>query len=401
MRPSARVPSRITIAGSGFASLFFLIYLLEDPPFLPLPGPVRRIRSCLDITLIGPHEFVYFPAIPEFLIGARTPRDIVVDIRPFLRRRGIRFLEDRIANITDGGRTVVTAQNISYANDALFLGTGPTFRKDAIPGTREFTYSPCYGPDDMVRFATHLDSLTEGVIYIGFAINKDDDFVAGRTGPLYECACLLDFALRRRGVRQNFEIHFFSPHRAVGEKGALTDRLVERGIIMDDGYGPATFVAGGMTDHDGHFRRADAILYSPPMTGPLYASTAALPRTPGGHIAVDRYGQVPGLTRVLAAGDCAGHEASPPWVPHQAHMAKLRAKAAAANLRQILGGASPSHRYRHELSCILDMADDALWMHRSEDGRPPFHNLFPRRSRRLISVKSTFEKAFLLYLRRL
>jgi sulfide:quinone oxidoreductase len=400
MRPSRQSLSRVTIVGSGFASLFFLIYLLEDPPFLPIPAPLRRMRAPIDVTLVGPPEFVYFPALPEFLIGARTRQDVVVDIRPFLRRRHVHFIEDRIVGIEDAGRTILTASGARHGNDALFLGTGPTFRKDATPGTREFTCSPCYGPEDMRRFVAHIDGLAEGVIYIGFAFGKEDGFVAGRTGPMYECACLLDFALRRRGVRERFEIHFFSPNRAVGEKGTLTDRLVERGIIMDDGYAPAAFVAGGMTDVDGHFRRADAILYSPPMTGPAYADTAGLARTPGGHIAVDRYGQVPGLARVLAAGDCAGHEAPPSWVPHQAHMAQLRAQAAAANLRALLAGAPPSHRYRYELSCILDMGDDALWMHRSEDGRPPFRDLFPRRSRRLIRVKSTFERAFLLYLRR-
>ena len=393
--------TRVTVAGNGFASLFFLMYFLESPAFCAGAGRLRRLWSPIDITLIGTGEFVYFPAIPEFLTGKRTRRDVTVDIRPFLKRRGIHFVDDQITGVENAGRAVRTATGAVYPNDALFLGTGPTFRKDAIAGTREFTYSPCYGPADMERFVDRITGLSEGVIYVGFTINREDGFVAGRTGPMFECACLLDFALRRRGVRENFEIHLFSPDRTPGEKGAITDRLVERGIVLDDGYGPAAFVEGGMTDPDGRFRRADAILYSPPMTGPAFASSSGLPVTKGGHIAVDRYGQVPGLARVFAAGDCAGHETPPPWVPHQAHMAQLRAQAAAANMRAVLRGQPASQRYRHELSCILDMEDDALWMHRSEDGRPPFRNLFPRRGPRLIAVKSTLEKAFLFYLRHL
>ena len=35
-----------------------------------------------------------------------------------------------------------------YKNDYLFIGIGPSFRKDDIPGTKDYTYSPCYGPDD-------------------------------------------------------------------------------------------------------------------------------------------------------------------------------------------------------------------------------------------------------------
>jgi len=391
----------IIIAGNGFASLFFIMYFLDSPIFPLMAFVFRRIYSRYNITLIGNGAFTYFPAIPEFLTKKRNKRGITVDIRPFLRRRNIRFVEGRIVDLRDGGRTVIT-DNGTYTNDALFLGIGPSFRKDDIPGTGEHTYSPCYGPDDMDRFIAKLDSLDSGIIYIGFTINKKDGFVAGRTGPMYECACLLDSALRARGVRELFEIHFFSPNRSPGDTGPLTDRLVERGIILDDGYAPSAFVKGGMIDQDGTFRKADLVLYSPPMTGPpLIQKSDCLPASVGGHIDVDRYGQVKGLQQVYAAGDCAAHEAPPSWVPHQAHMAQLRAQAAARNMRATLTGVSATCPYRHELSCILDMENDAMWMHISEDGRPPFWNLFPKRSRHLIRVKMVLEKVFLFYLRHL
>ncbi|MHB1528114.1 MAG: NAD(P)/FAD-dependent oxidoreductase [Acidiferrobacteraceae bacterium] len=389
---------KITIAGNGFASLFFIMYFLDSPIFPFFAWCFRRIRSRYDLTVIGNGTFVYFPAIPEFLTHKRNTQCITVDIRPFLRRRNIRLIEDQVIDVQDGGRTVVTGHG-KHTNDALFLGIGPSFRKDDLPGTREYTYSPCYGPDDMARFTSSLESLDQGIVYIGYKINKKDGFVAGRTGPMYECACLLDAALKKRGVRDQFEIHFFSPNRTPGEKGALTDRLRERGIIMDDGYLPAAFVEGGMMDHDGTFRKADLVLYSPEITGAPFIRQSCLPVSAGGHIDVDRYGQARGLQNVFAAGDCASHERPPSWVPHQAHMAQLRAKAAAQNLTAVLKNHSPTHRYRHELSCILDMDNDAMWMHIAEDDRPPFWNLFPRRSKYLIQVKGLFERLFLFYLR--
>ena len=155
-------------------------------------------------------------------------------------------------------------------------------------------------------------------------------------------------------------------------------------------------------DPDGTFRKADLVLYSAAMTGPpLIAQSRCLPASVGGHIDVDRYGQVKGLRDVYAAGDCAAHEAPPPWVPHQAHMAQLRAQAAAQNMKAVLAGKSASHTYRHELSCILDMENDGLWMHISEDGRPPFKGIFPKRSRQLIRVKMLLEQIWLFYLRHL
>ena len=391
----------IIVAGNGFASLFFIMYLLDSPIFPFVAALFRRLYSRYDIILIGNGTFVYFPAIPEFLTKKRNKKGITVDIRPFLWRRNIRFIEGQVMELRDGGRTVVTDHG-TYRNDVLFLGIGPTFRKEDIPGTAEYTYSPCHGPDDMDRFIAKLDALDSGIIYVGFTINKKDGFVAGRTGPMYECACLLDSALRTRGVRDRFEIHFFSPNRSPGDKGPLTDRLVERGILCDDGYSPDKFVEGGMIDHDGAFRKADLVLYSEAMTGPpLIQRSHCLPMSVGGHIDVDRYGQVKGLRDVYAAGDCAAHEAPPPWVPHQAHMAQLRAQAAARNVRAALAGQGACHTYRHELSCILDMENDGMWMHISEDGKPPFRGIFPKRSRQLIRVKMLFERIFLFYLRHL
>ncbi len=391
---------RITLIGNGFASLFFLSYLAR-PRFRP-PGSrwLGGLFDRYDITLIGNGRFVYFPAIPELITGRKRAADIIVDVRSFLRRRRVRFLETRALDILDGGRKVVTDRG-EVENDALFVGTGPEFRTDDIPGTEEHTFSPCCGPEQMETFLEHLGRLDSGVIYVGFKLNKRDGFVAGRGGQMYECATLLHQALKQRGLRERFEIHLFSPDLEPGETGMITDALRARDIVLDYGYEPRAFVEGGMIDADGGFRRADLVLFTPGIRAPQWVRDSCLPVTPGGHIDVDRFGQVRGLERVFAAGDCAGHENPPAWVPHQAHMAQLRAEAAAHNLRAVLAGRTPTRTYRHELSCILNMHDDALWLHVASDGSQPFGGIFPKHSKRLISVKDTFERLFLFYLRHL
>ncbi len=389
---------KIIIVGNGFASLFFIQYFLALPFFPFFAGFFRRLYSRHDITLIGNGNFTYFPAIPEFITRKKGKRDVCIDIRPFLRRRNIRFVEGVVTDIRDGGRTVIV-NGEAYKNDALFIGIGPAFLEDDIPGTKEHTLSPCNGPDEMETFMNRLESMNKGVIYLGFKINRQDGFVAGRGGQMYECACLLDFALKERRVRDNFEIHFFSPNIDPGETGAITDRMRERGIILDYGYEPAEFVAGGMLDKDGAFRQADLVLYSPGITGSRLVRESCLPVSPGGQIDVDKYGQVKGLGNVFAAGDCANHENPPPWVPHQAHMAQFRSQATAKNMQSVLNGISPVRTYRYELSCILNMENDAMWLHMASDNKPPFWNLFPRHSKKLIGVKNMFEKLYLFYLR--
>ncbi len=172
---------KITIVGNGFASLFFIGYLLPLPVFPRFAAFLRRLRSNYEITVIGNGQFVYFPAIPEFITGKKMAADITIDIRPFLWRRNIRFIDATVTDVQDGGRTVMTTAGI-YTNDALFLGIGPAFTVDAIPGTREYTFSPCGGPDAMEAFLYKLEGLSEGIVYVGFKLNKRDGFVAGRGG---------------------------------------------------------------------------------------------------------------------------------------------------------------------------------------------------------------------------
>ena len=388
----------ITIIGNGFASLFFIQYLLLSPMYPFFTWFLRRVYSKYDITVIGNGEFIYFPSIPEFITGKKTKKDLSVDIKPFLKRRNIRFIQDHVIDIQDGGRTVIT-QSASYSNDVLFLGIGPAFLKDDIPGTREHTLSPCDGPDSMTQFMARLYAMKGGIIYLGFKINKKDGFVSGRGGQMYECACLLDYALKEKGVRDKYEIHFFSPNIEVGEKGMITDSLQSRGIILDYGYEPVEFMAEGLKDADGSIRKADLVLYSPGITGSELVNKSCLPVSAGGQIDVDKFGQVKGLKNVFAAGDCANHEEPPPWVPHQAHMAQLRSEAVAKNVNAILKGQAAHSTYRYELSCIMNMENDAIWLHMSSDNKPPFWNIFPKHAKSLVKVKTVFEKLYLFYLR--
>jgi len=389
---------KIIIVGNGFASLFFIQYFLILPMFPFFAYFFRRLYSRYELTVIGNGQFIYFPAIPEFITRKKNKKQMVVDIRPYLRRRNIHFIDDVVVDIQDGGRTVIT-KNASYKNDMLFLGIGPAFLKNDIPGTEQHTFSPCDGPDAMEAFVNKLEALDEGIIYLGFKINKQDGFVAGRAGQMYESAGLLDHALKDKGIRDKFEIHFFSSNIDPDEKGAITDRLQERGIILDYGYEPAEFVEGGMRDKDGTFRKADLVLFSPGITGSDLVRRSCLQVSKGGQIDVDKYGQVKGLQNVFATGDCASHENPPPWVPHQAHMAQLRSQAAAKNIKAVLNGTPATQTYRHELSCIMNLENDAMWLHMASDNKPPFWNIFPRRSKKLIAVKNIFEKLYLVYLK--
>ena len=41
-----------------------------------------------------------------------------------------------------------------------------------FPAPGKHTLSPCSGPDEMDTFIHRLESLSEGIIYVGFKLNK-------------------------------------------------------------------------------------------------------------------------------------------------------------------------------------------------------------------------------------
>lgn len=58
-------------------------------------GHITRGGGARHQSVSGNGDFIYFPAIPEFVTGKKHKQDIVIDIRPFLKRRNIRLSKAR------------------------------------------------------------------------------------------------------------------------------------------------------------------------------------------------------------------------------------------------------------------------------------------------------------------
>jgi sulfide:quinone oxidoreductase len=110
---------------------------------------------------------------------------------------------------------------------------------------------------------------------------------------------------------------------------------------------------------------ADMILFMPGMTGNAWFDQTDLPRSAGGMIEVDAFCQVRGFERTYVAGD-AGSFPGPDWMPKQAHMADLQARAAAANLLDAFAGKPASHGFKVELMCIIDTRSSGMFVWRTE-----------------------------------
>jgi len=343
----------ITVVGAGFAALTAVREL-------------RKQNREAAITVISPRkEFVYLPSLIWIPSGLRQPEDLVVPLDNFFARHQVEFKEAEVTGLKDGGRTVVTDKG-EVSNDALLIASGGRFIKK-LPGI-EHVLTPCEGVPAAVAIRDRLNEMNGGTIAIGFGGNPKEPS-AMRGGPMFEFLFGIDTQLRKQGRRDKFKIVFFNPAPEPGKRlgpnavKGLLDTMAKRGIETHLGHKMKGFEKDKVITEGGEFA-ADLILFMPGMTGNAWFDNSELPRSEGGLVKADANCRVPGMERVYVAGD-SGSFPGPEWMPKQAHMADLQAKAAAANLLSELAGGVASATFKVELMCIVDSGNSGMLVART------------------------------------
>ncbi len=347
--------SHFVILGAGFAGLTAARTLREKAP---------QAR----ITLVAPKaEFGYLPSLIWVPTGVRKGSDLTIDLAPFLRKMRIDFLAAEVQGLQDGGRTVLTSAG-PVDNDGLIIATGGRFIKK-LPGI-EHAIALCEGVDAAEQIRQRLLAMDSGRIACGFGSNPQEP-TAVRGGPMFELLFGIDTWLRRQRKRDRVELVFFNasetPGQRLGEKAVtgLLSHMAKRRIDTHLGHKLLRFTPEGV-ETEGGFVRADLILFMPGLTGPTWLHHTELPRSPGGFIQADAHCAVPGFERVFVAGD-VGSYPGPDWLPKQAHMADLQAKAAAENLLLVMQGKPAQHVPKAELVCIVDTVDSGILVFRDQN----------------------------------
>jgi len=371
-------PARITLLGAGFGAL----------------STVRALRqrdARAEITLVSPRaELHYLPGTIWIPSGLRTREQLVVPLAPFFERLRVRHVAAEVTGLQGGGRTVLTSAG-ELGNDALVIATGGRFLKK-LPGI-EHAITPCEGIAAAEAIRDRLRALQGGTIAVGFAGNPNEP-TAVRGGPMFEFLFGIDTQLRREGRREHFELVFFNPTREPGNRLGpqavqhLLAEMARRGIRTHLGHKMQRFEVGKVVTEGGEFA-ADLILFMPGMTGNAWFDQTDLPRSPGGLLRADAQCRVDGLEHVYVVGD-SGSFPGPDWMPKQAHMADLQARAAAQNLLAGLAGRPQTATFEPELACIIDALDQGtlVW-------RTPRRNVVLPPSRIFHWAKRAFEWRYL------
>jgi sulfide:quinone oxidoreductase len=346
---------RVTIVGAGFAALTAIQALRE-----------AAVKS--DITVVSPRpEFIYYPGLIWIPTGLRTGDDLRIPLKSFFRRMGVRHLAARATGLSDSGRVLRTTEG-DVENDGLIIGSGGRFIKK-LPGI-EHAITPCEGITAAERIRDRLDEMDGGTIALGFAGNPREPS-AMRGGPMFEFLFGIDSHLRKQKRRERFKLVFFTPAEKPGQRlgpkavDGLMGEMRKQDIQSHLGNKLTGFTEAKVMTEGGEFD-ADLIIFMPGMTGNQWFDDTELPRSEGGLIKADKHCRVEGMERVYVAGD-SGSFPGPDWMPKQAHMADLQAKAAAANLAAELEGDSPTATFRVELVCIVDANDRGMLVARTEN----------------------------------
>jgi sulfide:quinone oxidoreductase len=345
---------RVTIVGCGFGALTSVQTL-------------REVGFKGDITVVSPRaEFVYYPGLIWVPSGLRRGDDLRLDLKGFFRRMGVSHVAAEATGLRDGGRLLETSAR-EVQNDGLIIASGGRFIKK-LPGI-EHAITPCEGIAAAEQIHDRLKALEGGTVAMGFSGNPNEP-ASMRGGPIFEFLFGLDRQLHREDRRERFRIVFFTPAERPGNRlgPKAVDKLLaamhKAGIETHLGHKLKGFAADKVMTEGGDIA-ANLIVFMPGMTGNQWFDNTDLPRSPGGLLQADAQCRVPGFERVYVVGD-SGSFPGPEWMPKQAHMADLQAKAAAKNLAAELAGREPTATFEVELLCIVDANDRGMVVWRTE-----------------------------------
>lgn len=252
-------------------------------------------------------NFLFVPSLIWVPFGEREIEDISFPVEPILRDHGIEFVHATATKIVPEDNVVETTVGpMEY--DYLVIATGPKLDY-SVPGTNPkegFTTCVCT-PHDAMTIRTKFEELVQnpGPAVVGATGG------AGCVGAAYEFLFNLEYNLRKRGVRQQVDLTWFTPEPFLGHFGIGGIRGSE---TMLNGFFKSLkihFITDAELDHvepsEMVFRDGKRLPYvfsmvMPPFVGQDVVSNSPGVGTPKGYVPVNPTYQHKDYPNIFAAG---------------------------------------------------------------------------------------------------
>ncbi len=354
---------KVLVLGGGFAGVESAIYLKKE--------------ENLDVTLVSDRDYFYiYPTSIWIPTGDTTKEKISIPLDQLAVNHGFKVIVDAVTAL-DAGNKVVTLQSgrILEGYDYIVVAMGQDKMK--AKGI-ENTLSICGKPEEAVALNEKLEALVKkgsGKIAMGFGGNPNDTS-AVRGGPAFEVLFNVHTFLKRKGLRDKFELTFFAPMEKPGQK--MGDKAL---VMMDKMFGMTninkkvgskitSFETDGINFEDGTKIESDLIMFISAGKGHTVLEASDLPLSNAGFVVTNEYNEIEGFNGVYAIGDSASLM-GPDWRAKQGHVAEVMAKNVAYNIFQHSQGIQSKKSYMEHLNilCVMDTGDGAAFVYRSNESQ--------------------------------
>ena len=355
---------KVLVLGGGFAGVEAAIYLRKEK---------------YEVTLVSDRDYFFiFPTSIWVPTREMEFKDVSIDLKDLKKAHDFSLIVDRVTNISAKNNTVSLQSGTELKDyDYLVLAMGAGKLK---PKGVENTFSICGAPEQSLLIRDELDGLIEkgsGKLAFGFGGNPKDTS-AVRGGPGFELIFNVHHLLKKKGIRQNFELTFFAPMAEPGKKMGpkslkMMDKYFDRlGIKKQFGKKISGFEKDGVRFEDGSKLDSDFTMFIPAGNGHDVIKTSDLPLSESFFVKTDDFSNVvfddnimP--TNIYAIGDTAKLEGFD-WRAKQGHVAEVMARNLAYNIKERDKGGKNFKGYKEHLNilCVMDSGDGAAFIYRDE-----------------------------------
>ena len=347
---------KVLILGGGFAGVQTAIELQKSKLF--------------EVTLVSDRDYLFLYPI-SIWIPVRTNKfeDVKVPLEKIQRKHPFRLVIDKVISIQASKNQVICeSQVLGYDYLVVAFGADKMQHKGISN-----TLTICGKPEQTLQLRDKLDALIEkgtGKIAIGFGGNPKDKS-AVRGGPAFELIFNIHHYLRKKGLRDKFELTMFAPMEQPGARmgknamKAIQTLFGKQNIQKRFGKKITEFAEDGVIFEDASKLEADLIMFIAGAKGSAILTDSDLTLSEAGFVKINNYNQVAEFPNVFAIGDAAAYE-GPDWTARQGHIAEIMGRNAAHNILQIENGKTDFKGYQEHLNilCIMDMGNGAAFVYR-------------------------------------
>ena len=353
--------AKVLVLGGGFAGVEAAIFLRKQE---------------MDVTLVSDRDYFYiYPTSIWIPTGEVTKEDVSVPLDALAFAHGFQLIVDPVTKFEAKEKRVTLASGrVLDDYDYIVLALGQDKLK---PKGVEHTLSICGHPDEATALHERLDALVQkgsGTIAMGFGGNPKDSS-AVRGGPAFEVLFNVDTYLKKKGIRDKFNLIFFAPmHKPglkMGEKAVvMMDKMFEMtNIEKKVGEKITAFEADGVHFEDGTKIESDLTMFISAGTGNAILAKSGLPLSEAGFVVTNEYNEIEGFEGIYAIGDSAALM-GPEWRAKQGHVAEVMARNVAYNIFQHAQRIDSKRGYVEHINilCVMDTGNGAAFVHRDEKG---------------------------------